>query len=449
MWALDSVEHEYDLFEWSLGEGNARSVFRIILQAGVTGLSGKEILQRMPLPSQRSGRKRQVETAVGKIREELDAFTLWRRGKPDWYWILHLRDARGGEGYRVTAHPVPRRRSQQHSVRRGEVNGTAWGPLYWRCKGRWQPEIPIKVWLPEDPRDNLIFVYDVGEPWSEPADALDYPQHRDRAYKRITKGRIGTYNGRIWRVADVIQLDERRLRLDVGPCEYADYCATNLSLDDEIIAGRGDRVKVLEWAAPSLRARQLCYVLPSANPLSVNVLLLTSDNWIAVVKQRSSHTQSADKWVASISGTVDQSLENTSLPRGGREPDPVLTAVHEAHQEAGAIIHPAQVHWVAFGIGLKKCTACILGEVVLNEKRDTVRDMFEHRSDQSETELIDFVQLEPQAVLNALNDETRFPHGSFFKLGLALSLVRRGLADVALQTPGTREKAPRKVRPAS
>jgi hypothetical protein len=135
------------------------------------------------------------------------------------------------------------------------------------------------------------------------------------------------------------------------------------------------------------------------------------------------------EWVASVSGTVSVRGAAKDVADKQHSPDPIRAACNETNEEAGVDLLASQLKWIGFGVGLRMGTPCLLGEVEIDRSEDEVLKDFENREDKRETKAVKFVALEPEPVSEILQDEKNFKHKSYFELGLALALIRRGKAE--------------------
>ncbi|TAL03280.1 MAG: hypothetical protein EPO07_06495 [Verrucomicrobia bacterium] len=315
---------------------------------------------------------------------------------------------------------------------------SAWKPFRWRINNGPVRTVPQHLWLSDPINAALRVDFDVDATLWRPPKCPGYTTLRKQCWAYLTKKDTEVFDGDVWRVRDVTQEGRNVLKVSVQPAKWLDYYATNLKLgkEDETIRLRTREVTVDEWLKTSRGTDGLLRGFANAaNLLAVNLLIITRDGYAVIVQQQDKHSLSPSDWVASSSGTVALPLDSKSLKHEHLSPDPWRTAKQETLGEVGVQIDIDHIKWTAFGVGLAMGSPALLGEIRVDKTYRQVRAAWDHRADKHETCDVRPLKLEPKAVLEALdgkdeNGKIKYKHRTYFELGLALALIRKGKAEL-------------------
>lgn len=358
---------------------------------------------------------------ISELKREIEEYNSIRAGEGTQRFVFKLPPAEGRDGYRLSVE------DRGHGLLPSDVR---WQPFVWSTAGQDRPRsIPIHTWLPRKSDGFTKVLFDLDKPWEPPPGFSGYEKHRQNVLSKLLARDPNVFDGYVWRVQNVEVSTGDTLVIKVQPCRFADYHSTCLSLDERITLDNGAQTNIKGWLAPKWRKGTLQSFYPGAGNLAVNVLLITKDGSAIMVQQSEFHSVSKLEWVASVSGTVRLRGDSESITAKDHYPDPRRTAYNETNEETGIEIPMDRLKWIGFGMGMKMGTPCLLAEVEVDRSEaEAVKD-FEHREDKHETKSINFVPLKSERVLEVLNDQSNFKHRTYFELGLALALIRRGMAE--------------------
>ena len=193
--------------------------------------------------------------------------------------------------------------------------------------------------------------------------------------------------------------------------------------------------EILE-ANPLLSHWGLTHFPPAANPLSVDVNVVTSDDFYVIRKYKKTGNSSITRWEPGIHGYVDKTLDvyrNNLLV-----PDPSEAVFRKAYELLKIAILPARVRWLGVGFGLKYGQVSLFGEIKLNQTKAALEALFDtDDAPNTNAEFYDlfgagylkFVKNKSEDVYELLDQYKSIGHGKHrghFETLLALSLAKAG-----------------------
>jgi 8-oxo-dGTP pyrophosphatase MutT (NUDIX family) len=219
--------------------------------------------------------------------------------------------------------------------------------------------------------------------------------------------------------------DIHRMVFDLTPGCFHDYIAVNLNLDKKVLVDKdGNPISIRDkylGSVPILRQ------MPIVVPLCTSLNIITSDDKAVFGHRLTQTIQDRNMYGGSASGFVEWPLEEKldGFPAYDdwdpqcKSPNPFLTAVREAKEEAGIRITKEQVTYLGVAIDLRYYFVDIFGEICVDEPVDSVerrirRDSFEHTK-----EHCDF---DPKTVADHMKNRPWQPTPA---MALIFSLIKR------------------------
>jgi len=255
--------------------------------------------------------------------------------------------------------------------RTSDVYGVGPVPVFaWTCGNikREQPYVLVPM-----VGDDLPITFRVCDGrWAPPSYPEEYLRFRSERWE-LEKNPFLNQKTLLWHVGSFRPLVKREdpscsgIELAVQLVEFQDVVATTWSMKEEISLPEGDKT-IYAWLKDHRDPRRLTHFVPAANPLQVQVNVLTSDKkfisrWYGGRK---------GKWCAAVLAYMDpiQDVwrEQVSVPNPGE------TFFRQFCRRFGLSVSPAKVSWLGVGFGRSEGKVSVFGQVQLRYTAQQIVD---------------------------------------------------------------------------